>query len=281
MSWGGRDAVRAAARAVIAAFTLLVSLAAAQEPAQFVYVPPANAEKAQESAREFMARPEAKETVAFFLTGPPLSISSERTYVDWRWGDQRISLIVKRGPAVPQSFDYAAMPPLGVVTDTVLGASFYGVRLSPEWIVWVEPRDSNRGLERAKWLADMFSLRLAVVKGREAFERRFQEALAKYPTADSRPPLPEDARRYKIQAEAAVQQRRMADALAFYGKAVELAPWWAEGFFNVALLYAEQETYDGAIRNMKRFLSLEPAHAKAREARDQIYRWEAELRPAR
>jgi tetratricopeptide (TPR) repeat protein len=280
MSWGGRDAVRAAARAVIAAFTLLVSLAAAQEPAQFVYVPPADAEKAQQSAREFMTRPEAKETVAFFLTRPPLSVSSDRTYVDWTWGDQRISLIVKRGPAVPRSFDYAAMPPLGVVTDTVLGASFYGVRVSPEWIVWVEPRDSNRGLERAKWLADMFSLRLAVMRGREAFEQRFREALAQYPTAESRPPLPEEARRYKIQAEAAVQQRRMDEALFSYSKAVEAAPWWAEGFFNVALLFAEQKQYDSAVRNMKRFLLLEPKHPKAREAQDQVYRWEAEIKPA-
>ena len=66
-----------------------------------------------------------------------------------------------------------------------------------------------------------------------------------------------------------------------YIEALQTAPWWSEGYFNVALLYAELKNIEGAIRNMKRFLLLEPKHAKAREAQDQIYRWEGELRAAR
>ena len=264
----------------IVCLALLVSAAAAQELPQLVYTPPADAEKALDSAQAFMKQPAAKRGRAFFLAKPPLSVASDRTYVDWSWGDQGIDVTVKGGPPVPLRFEYAGLPPLGVVTDTVLGASFYGVPLSTEWIVWVEPRDSDRGLEWAKWLADFLAMQLALVKGRAMFEQRFQETLAKYPTAETRPPLPEEARRYRVQAESAVQQRHMNDALGYYGKAVEIAPWWAEGFFNIALLYAEQRRYDGAIRNMKRFLLLEPNHAKAREAQDQIYRWEADRKAA-
>ena len=262
--------------AVIGFLLMLAGAASAQEAP--VYTPPADPEKARESVMAFMKQPGVKEGRAFFLAKPSLSAASERTYVDWSWGEAGIELKIKRGAPVPQRFEYASLPPLGVVTDTVLGASFYGVPLSAEWVVWVEPRNADRGLEWAKWLADMFSFRLGVMKGREAFEKRFQETLAKYPPGSGRPPLTEEARRYRVQAESAVQQRRMGDALFLYGKAVEAAPWWAEGFFNTALLYAEQKQYDGAVRNMKRFLLLEPGHPKAREAQDQIYRWEGEMR---
>ncbi len=230
---------------------------------------------------EFDRQRKPKDTPSFFVTKQDLSAASERTYVDWQWEDQGITLTIKRGPAVPRRFDYAAMPAFGVVTDTVLGTAFYGVRLSPEWTVWVEPVGSDRRLDWARWLADTFSMRLAVVKGREAFEQKFRETLAKYPAAESRPPLPEEVRRYKVQAESAVGRKDLNQATASYIEALQAAPWWSEGYFNVALLYAEQKYFDGAIRNMKRFLLLEPRHPKAREAQDQVYRWEDQLRAAR
>lgn len=252
----------------------------AQEP-QFVYVPPSDVKRVQQSVLEFNKQRTPKDSPFFFVTKGGLSVASERTYVDWRWEDQGIVLTIKRGPAVPLQFDYAAMPPFGVVTDTVLGASFYGVRLDSDWTVWVEPRDSDRKIGWAKWIADMFALQFALVKGRAEFEKKFRDALANYPATESRPPLPEEARRFKVQAEAAVTRKDFNQATVNYIEALQAAPWWSEGYFNVALLYAELKNVEGAIRNMKRFLLLEPKHAKAREAQDQIYRWEGELRAAR
>lgn len=260
-----------------ALFILVLSGAFAQEP-QFVYIPPVDAQLARQSVLGFTKLRKPGDTPSFFVTKQGLSAASERTYVDWQWEDQGIALTIKRGPAVPLKFDYVEMPPFGVVTDTVLGASFYGVRLDSDWTVWVEPRDSDRKIGWAKWIADMFALQLAVVKGRAAFEQKFRDALAKYPTAEIRPPLPEEARRYKVQAEAAVARKDFNQATVHYIEALQAAPWWSEGYFNVALLYAELKNIEGAVRNMKRFLLLEPKHAKAREAQDQIYRWEGELK---
>ena len=171
----------------IVMFLMLFSLAAAQE-SPFVYVPPVDAEQARQSVLEFTKQRKPGDTPSFFVTKQGLSLASERTYVDWQWGDHGIALTIKRGPAVPLKFDYVEMPPFGVVTDTVLGASFYGVRLDSDWTVWVEPRDSDRKIGWAKWIADMLALQLAVVKGRAAFEQKFRDALAKYPTAEIRPP---------------------------------------------------------------------------------------------
>ena len=78
-----------------------------------------------------------------------------------------------------------------------------------------------------------------------------------------------------MQAEQAVQQKRFVDAINGYVMAVRTAPWWSEGYYNLALLNGELENPQEAVRMMKRFLALEPNHAQARAAHDQIYRWEA------
>src|ERR1039457_4308920 len=57
----------------------------------------------------------------------------------------------------------------------------------------------------------------------------FQEVVAKYRAANPKPGLPEEARKFKVQAEFAVQEKQFDKAVEFYGKALEIAPWWSEG----------------------------------------------------
>lgn len=59
--------------------------------------------------------------------------------------------------------------------------------------------------------------------------------------------LPEDLRRYRVQAEDAVANKRFEDAADLYAKALAAAPWWADGH---------------------------PQAADARDAADRIYAWE-------
>ena len=102
----------------------------------------------------------------------------------------------------------------------------------------------------------------------------FQEVAATYRAANPKPQLPEEARKFKVQAEFAVREKQFDKAVELYGKALEIAPWWPEGHFNRAQILGETKKYRGAMREMKRYLLLVPEAANARAAQDRIYQWE-------
>ncbi len=109
-------------------------------------------------------------------------------------------------------------------------------------------------------------------------DREFEAMVAKYREAGAKPEFPEAARRFRVQAEAAVQAKEYDDAADFYAEALKIAPWWPEGRFNRALILGELKGYAEAMAEMKRFLALEPTHAQARAAQDKIYEWEGKIR---
>jgi hypothetical protein len=88
--------------------------------------------------------------------------------------------------------------------------------------------------------------------------------------------LPEEARKYGVQATSFVEKKRYDEAIALYDQALELAPWWAEGHFNRALVAASQNRYRDAVASMKCFITLAPTSPDARAAQDKIYEWELE-----
>ena len=109
-------------------------------------------------------------------------------------------------------------------------------------------------------------------------EARFQAALARYRAANPKPVLPEEARRFKVQAELAMREKRFTDAWARYQDALDVVPWWPDGYFNSALIQAELRQYREAIQSMNRYLQLEPDAPNARAAQDKIYEWEDKAR---
>ncbi len=111
----------------------------------------------------------------------------------------------------------------------------------------------------------------------------FQEVVAQYQAANPKPVLPEAARKFRVQAEFAVQEKRYDKAVELYGRALEIAPWWPEGHYNLALTLGETKKYREALREMKRYLLLAPSGADARAAQDKIYQWEsvAEAEPGK
>lgn len=108
----------------------------------------------------------------------------------------------------------------------------------------------------------------AEVAAFEAEAKRYRELAVK-------PAFPEEARKYKAQAEFAFQQKRFEDAVALYDKALKAAPWWPDGHFNRALILGEISRYEEAIREMKKYLLLAPDAADAGAAQDRIYQWES------
>jgi tetratricopeptide (TPR) repeat protein len=97
------------------------------------------------------------------------------------------------------------------------------------------------------------------------------EAVRKLP---NKPELPEDARRYGVQAATAAEHKSYDEAIILLAKSLEVAPWWAEGHFNRALLLADQNRYQEAVTSMKQFLILTPNAPDARASQDKVYEWE-------
>ena len=112
-------------------------------------------------------------------------------------------------------------------------------------------------------------------KLRTALMEKISRTYVKLP---SKPDLPETARRFAVQAGNAAQEKRLGDAIALYGNASSIAPWWPEGHFNLALLLAEEGHYREAIAEMTQFLTLSPNAPDARAAQDKIYEWEGKAK---
>jgi hypothetical protein len=107
--------------------------------------------------------------------------------------------------------------------------------------------------------------------------QRFAPIVDNYHAQNPRPEIPEETRKFKVQAEAASSERQYDAAIQFYQKGLEASPWWPEGHLNMALLLEQQEFLPAAYTELKKYLALVPDAADARNARDKLYIWEAKL----
>lgn len=109
----------------------------------------------------------------------------------------------------------------------------------------------------------------------DEFAQTFAASLDDYRrTVAAGTPIPEDANRYRVQAEGAVRDKQFIDAADYFGAALQVAPWWPAGHFNRALVLGEAGDYEAAQREMVYYLKLLPDAANARAAQDKIYDWE-------
>lgn len=108
----------------------------------------------------------------------------------------------------------------------------------------------------------------------------FDEVVKAYRAAGGRQELPEEARRYQVQAFAAVDDARFGEAAEAFQRALDLAPWWPQGHFNLSLTRAALDDYPGAVDAMGRYLKLEPSAPDSREAQAKIYEWEGKAQRA-
>lgn len=90
----------------------------------------------------------------------------------------------------------------------------------------------------------------------------------------AKPPLGPEADRHRILAENAIQEKNIDSAVEHYQNAVEVQPMWPEGWFNLALLYAEQNEFAEAADRMKHYLALAPDAPDAQDARAKMIIWE-------
>jgi tetratricopeptide (TPR) repeat protein len=108
-----------------------------------------------------------------------------------------------------------------------------------------------------------------------AAEAAFQEAARKYREMPVKPVLPEEAHKYAVQGDFAVDKKNLTAAVDRYAEALRIAPWWPEGHFRRGRILADMERYGEAVDEMKKFLLLAPEAKEARDAQDNIYKWES------
>lgn len=222
--------------------------------------------------------------------------SSEATRVNWTISDQpsgrgepvgQYRVVGNRtleiiGKKTGRSYAFP-LNDLSLRTATIALGTTTQIWLDRSWFMWAST-SSLRSDELQQLRGAMLTLR-GGAQGQyltdPAEEAAFQEHARRYREAPVKPLLPEDVRRYKVQAEHAIASKRFDDATERYEQALRLAPWWPEGHFNRALLLGELGRHQEAIVEMKRYLALVPNAPDARAAQDKIYAWEGEVTRAR
>ena len=255
---------------------LLAALFSAAAAAQ-VYVPDGKEAMAEDQAVKLIAE-EAKRrgfNTGMAVYGRELQAFSAPAWVRSISVDaERVEVVHERGTIV---VPLAELPKVEVVTDTVMGIPQFGIPVTATDVLWVVDGsfDASGRRSRALRIADAFyALKNAGASQGES-DVQFEIMARNYRSADPKPQIPEEVRKYQVQADFAIDMKRYADAAQFYAEGIKLAPWWATGRFNRALLLAEAGKYRDAASEMKRFLVLAPESPDARIAQDRIYQWEA------
>jgi tetratricopeptide (TPR) repeat protein len=102
----------------------------------------------------------------------------------------------------------------------------------------------------------------------------FQQKAAAWRALPAKPALDSQADRHWVLAENAVKEKNLDSAIEHYQEALAIQPMWPTGWFDLAMVYGEQNSYDDASDAMKHYLELVPNASDAKAARDQIIIWE-------
>ncbi len=110
---------------------------------------------------------------------------------------------------------------------------------------------------------------------RVADSTHFSTLAAKYREAEVKPTVSEEQRKYIVQANSFAKDKRYAEAMEAYKKAIAIdLVAYPQAYYNMALLCVEKKDFEMAVKNMKKYLLLLPGAPDARAAQDKIYEWE-------
>jgi hypothetical protein len=251
-------------------FALLLLTGCAAPMHVYTYVP------SQQSAEKIQPTEAKKIITARFsdcwYSGSELEITSIKIL------DDRINIVTRSGAHITYRF-YDMGTIQSKVYDEFDAPNFYSIggHAKNQNVDYYFPTCSrgNWSVEGSHRLADaLLSLKLGYDTRAHEYEEKFRQTAANYRNATQKPALPEDVRKYKIQAEFAVRQKRFDDAADRYDQALQIASWWPQGHFNRALILGELKRYGEAIDEMNRYLLLVPDAQNVRAAKDKIYQWD-------
>jgi hypothetical protein len=219
---------------------------------------------------------------SFYLDERGRTLSNKSVYIDRvEVLDDRIRLRLSSGGMSEFAFRDLAEIESFNQSPGFLNYGARGVTLSGGKVLLISERNSNEEEAQVAFLRRLAEALHVLKRSSEGVspeqDRQFAEVAARYRTSMEKPPFPEEARRYRVQAESAVRDKRLADAVRLYQSALKVVPWWPEGRFNRSLVLAELSRYAEAMAEMKRYLALVPDAPNARAAQDKIYEWEGRM----
>jgi len=108
----------------------------------------------------------------------------------------------------------------------------------------------------------------------------FAQNTAAWRAMSPKPILSDEVTKKRLMAEDAIEHKNLRAAVGYYDAGVALDPTWAQGWYNAALLYAEQQDYFDAAAHMKHYLILMPDVSDAGAAKEKLLLWEAKAEEA-
>jgi hypothetical protein len=103
----------------------------------------------------------------------------------------------------------------------------------------------------------------------------FQVKTAPWRALETKPPVSDEVYKNRLLAEDALKSHDLNAAANYYEAGVASDPTWAQGWYNVALVYAELQAYADAANSMKHYVVLLPTAPDVQPAKDNIILWEA------
>jgi tetratricopeptide (TPR) repeat protein len=99
------------------------------------------------------------------------------------------------------------------------------------------------------------------------------------------PAIPEEARKFSVRGQTSIREAKnpsdFQEAAKEFIKALRIAPWWADGYFNLGLAQEKAGQLNGAIRSLRLYLLASPDAPDGRKVQDQIYALEYRQEKAR
>jgi hypothetical protein len=117
-------------------------------------------------------------------------------------------------------------------------------------------------------------------------DRRLRDRIIKIVSQLSPPPaLPEDAIRHAAYAQAAIEEAQkdvnashVDDAVEELKEALRIAPWWAEGYFNLGAVLREAQRPGEAAQALRLYLLANPNAQNAQDVKMEIYKLDYEAK---
>ena len=197
---------------------------------------------------------------------------------------KKIDIIEENGKTVKFSFTYSKMNVLNVLdyssqNPNLIGVNLIENELAVGWLSCDNCRDKD--VKYAKKLVDAFyALKFTKFYRINMNDElnKFKPVAEQYQSLNPKPELNEDARKLIVQATSSAKEKKYFNAIKLYQKAIETDQSYPESHFNIALLLAQEEDYEYAMLEMKKYIMLVPDAKDARSAQDKIYEWEVYLK---
>jgi tetratricopeptide (TPR) repeat protein len=123
-----------------------------------------------------------------------------------------------------------------------------------------------------------YGIAYAACADREREDLLWKKIATLYRSMQPKPAVPDEARRYMVRGQSAVQEATSPkdfDAAAReFETAARKAPFWPDAYYNLAVLQGKLGRYDDAIANLRKYLDLAPDADDAEQVKTMIYQFD-------